>query len=82
MYSTREVLAALKKANPHSQITEDDIRNAIRRDFIPAPRQFAGRLACTQEDVLRLCRHLNLQPPWGYGDSSSPDHQSLQEAGE
>ena len=63
MYSTREVLQLLRGSNPAATITEERVRRALRREDLPGPGLFAGRLAWRPDDVLRLARSLDLTPP-------------------
>ena len=61
MYSTREVLSLLRRANPGVKVNENTIRSAIRRKIIQAPRLFADRFAWTLCDIASLCRVYNLR---------------------
>jgi len=63
MFSTNEVLKALQKANPDSEVLEDHLRNALRRGNIPHPKLFAGRYAWTTGVISMLCKYLKLNPP-------------------
>ena len=63
MFTTRKVLALLRKANPGSVVTEDRVRHALRRGVLALPHQFAGRLAWTTAEVEALARGLGLNPP-------------------
>lgn len=63
MLSTREVISALRVANPESHISEDSVRVAIRRDKVQSPSTFAGRLAWSRADVVALAVVLGLVAP-------------------
>lgn len=60
MLSTREVLAALRRANPSKSITEDRIRHELRSGRVPRPPTFAGRLMWSEEDLAALASALQL----------------------
>lgn len=64
MFSTREVLGLLRKENPHKQITEDQIRRALRNEAIRAPSMIAGRFAWLPKDVSRLVKVLKVRDPF------------------
>ena len=63
MRSTREVLNALRRANPEKTVTEDQIRTVLRYEHITAPRTFAGRLAWDSDNIRELATQLNLALP-------------------
>lgn len=63
MLSTRSVLRLLRDANPGVELTEDRIRHLLRREVIPAPSSFSGRLAWTDVDVQRLAAALGITAP-------------------
>ena len=63
MYSTREVLQLLRDANCNKTIREEWIRRAIRREDAVPSATFAGRLAWTRSDIVRLAGALGLTPP-------------------
>lgn len=63
MYPTRTVIRLLRDANPGVELTEDRIRHLLRREEIPTPSTFSGRLAWTDEDVRRLAVALNVAAP-------------------
>ena len=63
MFSTRQVLALLREANPGRNLTEDGIRNAIRRGRIREPDRFAGRLIWSRHDIEELAAVLRLKTP-------------------
>ncbi len=63
MLSTRAVLRLLREINPDSRLTEERIRRVLRRGDISYPEEFAGRLAWSMADVLRLAEALGLDPP-------------------
>lgn len=60
MLSTRQVLKLLRDRNPDKVITEERIRRALRKEKLPPPVQFAGRLAWSKADVVRLAKVLGL----------------------
>jgi len=63
MFSTKEVLALLRRANPTHEITEDLLRRAIRRGQIGQPELFAGRLAWKRYEIEQLATALGLIIP-------------------
>jgi len=63
MYSTRQVLRALRQVNPGALVTEDRLRHALRRDRVPAPPKVAGRYVWSADDVERLCDSWRLTIP-------------------
>jgi hypothetical protein len=63
MLSTRDVIRALKEANPAADVSEDSVRVAIRRGKIRTPSTFAGRLAWSRADVAALALALCLTCP-------------------
>ncbi len=63
MFSTREVLKAMREANLDKMVTEDTIRNALRRGEIPTPSIFAGRYAWKPAEILHLAHQLDLKVP-------------------
>jgi hypothetical protein len=65
MYTTRQVLGALRQANPGEAVTEERIRRSLRRGAIPPPSMFAGRFLWTDGDVRALAKALGLMPPEG-----------------
>lgn len=67
MFSTREVLACLRAANPSETITEDRIRNVLRRGDVSAPPFFAGRYVWSRHLILNLAEKLGLHAP-SYSD--------------
>lgn len=62
MLTTRDVIRALRIANPGKNITEDTIRYAIRQDKVQAPRFFSGAYAWEDDDVKALAVALGLRP--------------------
>jgi hypothetical protein len=63
MFTTREVIELVRKANPEVHITEDRVRHAIRRTAVKAPARFGGRYAWSRQDIRRLTRCLGLTMP-------------------
>ena len=63
MYSTRDVLDALRRANPASPITEDRIRHALRRGDLTWPSTCGGRLIWSWSDIESLADALGLRRP-------------------
>lgn len=63
MYPTRTVIRLLRDANPGVELTEDRIRHLLRREEIPTPSTFSGRLAWTDVDVQRLADALGIAAP-------------------
>ena len=63
MLSTRELLEILREANPGADLTENDIRSALRWGKVPAPALFAGRLAWSIEEARRLAQCLKVSLP-------------------
>jgi len=67
MRTTREVIAALRDANPNAAVTEEGIRHALRRGDVPRPTSFAGRLAWTNDEIHQLAQVLGLRAPKACG---------------
>jgi len=67
MQTTKQVLSALRRANPERRVTEDLIRSAIRREVVAAPQLVAGRFLWTPDDVARLADALALWRPAANG---------------
>jgi len=65
MFTTRDVIKALSRANPQQQVTEDNLRNVMRRhrDRAPRPSMFGGRFAWTEADIVALAELMRLQAP-------------------
>ncbi len=63
MFTTRQVLTALRHANPGTVVSEDLIRHAIRRGIVTPPHTFGGRFAWTDTDVATLAAALDLRSP-------------------
>lgn len=63
MYSTRDVLDALRRANPASPITEDRVRHALRRGDLDWPSTCGGRLIWSSTDIQNLAAALDLRGP-------------------
>ena len=63
MFSTRQVLELLREANPGHDVTENGIRNAVRRGRVKDPAQFAGRLIWRSHDIEELAAALGLTKP-------------------
>lgn len=63
MFSTQQVLSALRRANPDELISEDRIRHALRGRRVAAPTTFAGRLAWGQTHIQALARFLGVEVP-------------------
>jgi len=62
MFSTLEVIRQARDSNPGASITEDRVRYAIRRGLVE-PTMFAGRLAWSEDDVVKLAKALNIAVP-------------------
>lgn len=71
MFSTREVIALLREENPHKQVTEDQIRRALRTEVVPYPTMIAGRYGWMPDQVHQLAEALGLHSPF------SQNHESL-----
>jgi hypothetical protein len=63
MYSTQELLAALRQANPERLVTEDLIRRTIRQGLVAPPDQVAGRYIWKSDDIRLLSEALELREP-------------------
>ncbi len=62
--STQQVIVALLDANPDARITEDTIRNKLRRGaIVHRPVRFAGRLVWSARSIAELAASLDLEPP-------------------
>jgi len=64
LFSTRQVLEALRSANPGVSITEDRIRQTIRRGDIPRPGQLAHNYVWTAANIAALSAELGLESPF------------------
>ena len=63
MLSTRELIRALRAANPEADVTEDLIRSAIRRELVEPPSTFAGRYAWSWDEARLVADALGLVLP-------------------
>lgn len=63
MFSTQQILAALRCANPKVEVSEDRIRHALRAGKVPWPRRVAGRLIWTGPEIAALSRSLGVNAP-------------------
>jgi len=63
MRGTRDVFRALVRANPGRDVTEDQIRWALRRGLIQDPERIAGRLVWSDADVVALASVLGVAVP-------------------
>lgn len=61
MRSTKQTVALLARANPRESVTEDRIRQALRRGVVAAPALIAGRFVWTKDDVTSLAGALGLR---------------------
>ncbi len=74
MYSTRQVVELLRRANPRAGLSESRVRNVLRRQSIPSIRIIAGRLVWARADVNQLARLLDVEPPFP-DIPVEPEHQ-------
>ena len=73
MMTTRNLIEALRKANPDDPVDEQRVRAALRWGGVPAPSLFAGRLAWTASEARALAEHLGLRLPCDVGsENGSP----------
>jgi hypothetical protein len=63
MFTTQQVLALLRFANPTVALTEDRVRHAVRRQLVEPPDTFGGRWAWRWSDVQALAAALDLNAP-------------------
>ena len=63
MFSTREALDALRRANPQGHISEERVRRALRTGRISPPSTVAGRFVWSRQDLVALAEALDVQPP-------------------
>ncbi|MCB9833795.1 MAG: hypothetical protein H6807_15140 [Planctomycetes bacterium] len=63
MYSTPDVILALRAANPGHDVTEDRLRGLIRRRQLSPPSTFAGRYAWTVAEIRLAAELLGLAVP-------------------
>src|SRR5262245_12159119 len=75
MLSTKQVILALRGANPDASITEDRIRHVLRRGAIEPPPQFAGRYQWTPDAVRALANELGLVAPSSRRGAASEVHE-------
>ena len=63
MITTRDVIRALRRANPEAHVTDDRVRSAIRRERCSAPQVVAGRYLWSADDMRSLAAALGLRAP-------------------
>jgi hypothetical protein len=65
LLTTRQVLYALRRANPRARLTDDRIRSALRRERCPPPTILGGRFLWSPSDIDALAGALGLRAPGG-----------------
>lgn len=71
MFSTRQVLDFLRRANPGARVSEDRLRHALRSGAVGSPCSLAGRLLWTPIDVRALATALRLNLPPRFAEAAS-----------